>query len=134
MTTFKVNNELDSNGTSFHGVTIIADPGKLTRMLGTSDMTDDHKVSKSWTCSYKGNVFTIYDWKETSLYSSRLPSPDYFWSQREVEVHVGSRTTKENEVEFAKVVLDSLSGKIPPPAIKNPFEEESFYEAESLDP
>lgn len=53
---------------------------------------DDYKVSTEWVFeSDAGDVFTVYDYKETSLYDTGLPSVAVFRTQPEYEWHIGAR-------------------------------------------
>ena len=104
-----VDNDLNAMGTSFHNVTITVNPLKLLKFLGKDYVSDDYKISREWICEFNGNVFTVYDWKETSLYDERLPSPDAFWSGSEVELHVGSHLGAPYEHEFVDALMAELN-------------------------
>lgn len=57
-----------ANGTSFHDVTITTTINALVELLGeptyTGDWSED-KVTVEWVCeNERGNIVTIYDWKE----------------------------------------------------------------------
>ncbi len=57
----------DTDGTSFHGVTIRATVEQLTNAFGEPDdnNTGEDKVNFVWDMETEdGEVFTIYDWKE----------------------------------------------------------------------
>ena len=57
----------DTDGTSFHGVTIRATVDQLTKAFGEPDdnNTGEDKVNFVWDMETdEGEVFTIYDWKE----------------------------------------------------------------------
>lgn len=60
--------EKSANGTSFHDVTITTTINELTRLLGEptyEDNSGEDKVNVEWICeTEKGEVVTIYDWKE----------------------------------------------------------------------
>jgi hypothetical protein len=56
----------DTDGTSFHGVTIRATVDQLTKAFGEpyDNNSGDDKVNFEWDMETdEGNVFTIYDWK-----------------------------------------------------------------------
>jgi len=56
----------DTDGTSFHGVTIRATVEQLTKAFGDPDdnNTGEDKVNFVWDMETdEGEVFTIYDWK-----------------------------------------------------------------------
>lgn len=104
-----VDSKLDARFTSWHTVTITVNPMQISELLGTDSTSDGYKVSRSWNCSFKGNVFTVYDWKETDLYNSNRPSEQDFWSQDLVTLHIGSRVGAAYEVEFVNELLLELS-------------------------
>lgn len=47
---------------------------ELFYLLGHPDDGDDYKVSTEWVVDWMGEVFTIYDWKSSSLYDPSYPS------------------------------------------------------------
>jgi hypothetical protein len=56
----------DTDGTSFHGVTIRATVDQLTKAFGEpyDNNSGDDKVNFEWDMETdEGEVFTIYDWK-----------------------------------------------------------------------
>jgi hypothetical protein len=99
---------LNSAWTSFHDVTIKVDPAVFSAKYPDYEEYGD-KSSRDWTFSYLGEVFTVYDWKETSLYDDRLPSPHEYWSQPTVTLHIGSRLGAAQETEFKEALLSSLA-------------------------
>ena len=57
----------NTDGTSFHGVTIRASVEQLTKAFGEpyDNNTGEDKVNFEWEMETdEGDVFTIYDWKE----------------------------------------------------------------------
>jgi hypothetical protein len=57
----------DTDGTSFHGVTIRATVDQLTKVFGEpyDSSSGEDKVNFVWDMEdNEGEVFTIYDWKE----------------------------------------------------------------------
>lgn len=92
---FKLNNNAYSNMTSLKGYVKIA-PSKLVELFGKPIECDGYKVSGEYIFEDKesGEVFTLYDWKSTSLYDNcGGPDPDTFWKSDEVyNFHVGGRT------------------------------------------
>lgn len=91
-------------GSSFHNVYIKLNPADIFLFFGDVEETDGYKVSKEWIFEYKSRIFCLYDWKETNLYDSNLPSPAEYWAQDEVELHIASRHGMIEEMEF-KVAL-----------------------------
>jgi hypothetical protein len=63
----------DTDGTSFHGVTIRATVDQLTKAFGEpyDNNTGEDKVNFVWDMeTNEGEVFTIYDWKEYRVLKS----------------------------------------------------------------
>lgn len=106
-----LNQNASVGGTSFHSVYINVKPSDLFLFFGDSDITDDYKVSKEWTFQFKGMVFTIYDWKSTNLYDRDLPSPEDFWAQDEVRLHVGGWSFGD-DIEFKEALEMHLFNKV----------------------
>ena len=68
MKVFKENEDFNTSGSSLSGYVSASYP-QLVRALGepTFDKASgDDKVQKEWVVQFKGNVFTIYDWKTYS--------------------------------------------------------------------
>lgn len=60
---------------------INASYAELVRAFGEPNgASDDYKVSTSWSIedALTGNVFELYDYKETNMYSNDLPSVEEF--------------------------------------------------------
>jgi len=57
-----------TDGTSFHGSTITTTTSQITSILGPPSFIGhsiEDKVNLVWDCETdKGEIFTIYDWKE----------------------------------------------------------------------
>jgi hypothetical protein len=69
------------------------------------------QVSREWVFRRGENIFTLYDWKATSLYDPTLLSPDEFWLIREImELHVGSKhpATPRDAEEFGDFVIKAV--------------------------
>ena len=73
----------------------------LVRTFGEPTESDGYKVSSEWTIkdTRTGQVFHIYDYKETELYSRGLPTVAKFRAQPSYEWHLGG---------MAKVDVDAL--------------------------
>lgn len=63
----------------------------LVKLLGDPNPYEggDGKVSTEWTLSFRGEHFRVYDYKETSLYDSDLPSVREFRQLSSYDWHVG---------------------------------------------
>ena len=68
-------------GTSNIG-NVIVPPASLVAAFGKPGESDEHKVSGEWTFIHQATetVFTLYDWKATSLYDDSLITPEEFWA------------------------------------------------------
>lgn len=84
----------DANGTSLQSY-IGASPAALVAAIGAPHVDgDSYKVSAEWIFKdSKGNVFTIYDWKNTDLYEPGYGDPKQFLeSHRPYEWHIGAKS------------------------------------------
>lgn len=105
---YKLDELASINGTSLKD-TIVASPSGLIKLFGNPSDGDDGKVSGQYVFSDdENNVYTIYDWKETSYYDPDLPHPDVFWDSISLnEFHVGG---KGDVSEFVLWVTKKLRG------------------------
>jgi hypothetical protein len=87
---FKFDLGANINGTSLVGY-VDAVPATLVALFGAPQEGDAYKVSGEYAFSDdKGNAFTLYDWKHTSLYGGG-PSPAEFWaSAATYNFHIGA--------------------------------------------
>ncbi len=100
MKAFEKGNTVSMVGTWLQGYFTCAF-ADLVRILGApssdawaSPTDGDGKVSTEWTVrADDGRVFTVYDYKETSLYDSDLPSVDAFRAQPSHRWHIGGSTS-----------------------------------------
>lgn len=89
---FKLDNYADPIGTSLKNY-VEASYEDLEYLFGTPTISDDYKVSGEWVfTSEDGDVVTLYDWKETSLYDSGLPSVEEFRTRNNICFHVGANS------------------------------------------
>jgi hypothetical protein len=81
-----------TNGSSLKGYIYITYP-RLISILGEptySTESGDGKVQKEWVVEYKGNIFTIYDWKTFDV--------EYTMNELD-EFHVGGITQAYDFIE-----------------------------------
>jgi len=102
----KLSNQ-STNGTSFHSDTITCSLNDLIAIIGKPVRCFDDKVNFEWTCETdKGDVFTIYDWKE---YRS-IPE------NQNIEWHIGGHNkgvTYQAKIELNDMLyLATKEGKI----------------------
>jgi hypothetical protein len=88
-----------ADGTHLFGEIAIS-PASIVRCFGNGGTGDNFKVSRQWVFRKGDLVFTLYDWKSTSLYDPDLWSPEELWqSEHHFDLHVGSREpATENDV------------------------------------
>jgi len=68
---------------------------------------DEYKTSAEWVLEDdEGRVLTIYDWKETNLYSHRYPTPEEFYASPNQQWHIGG-TNREAGLALAKYIKSS---------------------------
>jgi hypothetical protein len=112
--TFQVNTEANTCGTCLQ-TKFVGNYAQLVGMFGEPIESDGYKVSGEWVFeSEDGDVITVYDWKETSMYDDHLPSVDQFRSQQQATFHVGgrSRTAANDFVNWLMDQLTKSTGKI----------------------
>ena len=89
-----------TNGSSLAGYIQITYP-QLISILGEPtypEESGDNKVQKEWVVEYKGNVFTIYDWKTFDV--------EYTMNELD-QFNVGGKT---NANDFIEVLSDKNKG------------------------
>jgi len=98
---FRLNQDADING-SHRQSEVYASPAKLIERFGRPCESDGYKVSGEYVFENKsGEVFTIYDWKATTLYCPDYGvTPSDFWAETTpVQFNVGGKT---NALDFVK--------------------------------
>lgn len=85
---YKLNPEVDASG--MDSLTMFEFPPVcLVELFGRASDSDGYKVSgKHVFTSDRGDIFTVYDWKQTTLYrgaDSGAPTPEEFWHSRELK-------------------------------------------------
>ena len=109
---FVVNNDLNIQGTSLAGE-IRAYYTELTTLFGKADEGDSYKTVSEWCFEEQdsGAVITLYDYKETSAYSSGYPSVDDFKTGKfAIEYHIGAKSpdTARRFEQFLREKLELL--------------------------
>jgi hypothetical protein len=85
-------------------------PVELIRALGTPHRADEYKVSGVYCFVEGSRVFTVYDWKSTSLYCEELPSPLAFWNgTTKVCLSIGGNC--KDVADFKRWILEELREK-----------------------
>jgi hypothetical protein len=114
MDDFKFDPDADADGTSFRSK-IYAPPKRVVETFGPPDGGDGYKVSGFYTFTdHVGNVFTLYDWKATSLFDgyggSSSPTPKEFWGNWNLDLlHVGGRPDQGDVEAFKRWLLELLA-------------------------
>jgi hypothetical protein len=117
MNEFKLDPDADTDGTYRRGKILIP-PKRVVDTFGPPDEGDGYKVSGSYTFTdQSGNVFTLYDWKATSLFDdgaepgeeSSSPTPEEFWGNWNPDLlHIGGHD--EGDVEaFKRWLLERIA-------------------------
>ncbi|HNY77406.1 MAG: hypothetical protein RBS72_05340 [Sedimentisphaerales bacterium] len=92
---YKLNPKVDTSG--IDSLTLFEfPPAGLVELFGDDADSDGCKVSRKHVfTSDRGDVFTVYDWKQTTLYrgaNSGAPTPEEFWRSRELKpLRIGGR-------------------------------------------
>lgn len=105
---YKLNPEVDTSGTD--GLTMFEfPPVGLVELFGEVSDSDGYKVSRKHVFSSdRGDIFTVYDWKQTTLYrgkNSGAPTPEEFWHSRELKFLRIGGLTGSNPRPFLKWLL-----------------------------
>ena len=94
-------------GSSYHDTFVQVTPNQIKEVYGEGSESDGYKVAWEWIFEdEKGNIFTVYNYKGTSLYDPELSSPEEL-QDTEMEFHVGSNSP-ELEMAFVKLFIKSL--------------------------
>ena len=108
MTTFKLDLNADTNGTSLQSY-VDTNYADLHKLFGEPQGCDGYKVSGEWTfVDPKGNVVTLYDWKSTSLYDSDYPSIETFRASPRATFNIGGNSP-EAAINFSNWLHTKLS-------------------------
>lgn len=105
---FKLDQSANANMTSLQGYVTVA-PAMLVKLFGAPGPGDDYKVSGEYLFTDEfGHVFTLYDWKHTSLYDDCTLSPKSFWaSEVPYEFHIGAHVSDVSMfAEFIKMACE----------------------------
>lgn len=85
-------------------------PTRIVQRFGTPrDRADQFKISGRYIfVDDDHKVFTLYDWKSTSLFDTSLPAPLRFWNSNEVQqFSVGS--LDDDASDFKRWLLQQLA-------------------------
>lgn len=108
-TLFRLSPNANAGGTCLRGE-FVSNYKTLAKYFGEAESSDEYKVSGEWTFEdNNGNVFTIYDYKETELYDSSYPSVKQFRKLPEVTFHVGGKGSVK---EFIDWLCEKTEGNI----------------------
>lgn len=107
----KNDSNLDSSGTHLKGY-VKATYKELVALLGEpleNKYIDEDRTSTEWMIKFEGSVFTIYDYKKTSLYHKSLPSVKKFRSMPGLKIwHIGGSVCYETFLFSLWDLLDEL--------------------------
>lgn len=87
---------------------------ELLEVFGPPQEGYDYKVSSEWVIRdmRSGSVFALYDYKETELYESDLPSVEDFRKQPDYNWHIGGSRKHFNYVAFNDFMTAKLGRKV----------------------
>ena len=79
---------------------VMVSPARLIEVFGKPMGSDGYKASGEYLfVGDNDEVFTVYDWKSTSLYDPGLESPEQFWSYSSPEYFsVGGKSNPDSFV------------------------------------
>ena len=106
---FRLDPKANITGTHLVGY-IEAQPFVLVAVFGKPHESDGYKVSGEYVFSNdRGEVFTLYDWKSTSLYfGPGAPTPEEFWESDVVhELNIGGKTDAKEFIEWFVETVNS---------------------------
>ena len=106
---YRLNLNADVDMSSLKGH-VVANYPELRLLFGEPIESDGYKVSGEWVFEDdNGNVFTVYDWKETELYDDNLPSVKQFRrSPEKIEFHIGGKTSAVEFLNWLEYQLAKL--------------------------
>jgi hypothetical protein len=94
-------------GTSLAGY-LTASYRDLVKVLGRPNCEgDQYKVSTEWVLVFKNRCVTLYDYKDTKLYSRDLPSVQTFRRQDSYEWHIGAGSQADIDG-FRQAILGAI--------------------------
>lgn len=108
---YKVTNNFDNVGGTSLKEHINVTYGTLVELFGEPVESDGYKVSCEWVFeSDDGKVFTLYDWKATSLYDEGLPTVEEFRADKQAQTfHIGGHS---DATEFKNWLWNKLSNRL----------------------
>lgn len=107
---YHLNNNASISGTHLVGE-INTSPRLLLKAFGIPNTREDsYKVSGSYTfIDDYGEVFTLYDWKSTSLYDPEYENPIDFWCNDVSQCfHIGGNTDCSNFLKWINAKLQKV--------------------------
>ena len=98
---FQLDNDADSCGTCLRGHVELV-PRCLVSKFGAPPKSDGYKTSGEYTFRGEdGEVWTLYDWKATTLYESDGIHPDELWASDEpFEFNVGGNAPASDFIDW----------------------------------
>lgn len=81
----------------------------LVTLLGEPNAgSDGYKVSTEWCVTYSNQTYSIYDYKETSLYDEEMPTVKVFRGRDHYDWHVGARENASSFITAMETALNNL--------------------------
>ena len=115
MTQFNLVSDARASGTALVSE-IIVSPAALVAAFGAPGKADRHKSSGQYVFENdEGDVFTVYDWKMTSLYEDDgvgNQSPGAFWSRDEpIQFNIGGKSGSGEFEEWLHGEIERLKAR-----------------------
>lgn len=86
---------------------------ELRKIFGAPLHSDGYKVSTEWCIKdvVTGRTFSLYDYKETNLYDSDLPSVRKFRQLPSYDWHIGCNDLRASDAEALQAFLSERVGR-----------------------
>jgi hypothetical protein len=92
---------------------IVVPPARIVAEFGPAppSTSDPRKISGEYKFTDEsGRVFSLFDWKMTSLYDPNFPPPEYFWSREDDHVLEIGAAKGVDVFAFKEWLLSRLAG------------------------
>lgn len=86
-------------------------PTKLRKACGEGIISqNDPHMTRQWLFTKGNRTFSVYDWKSTSLFDPKFPTPEAFWnSNKPVSLHLCGEDDDAAEADV-NLLIEGLEG------------------------